>query len=169
MHQEAANEVICHPQRNDKLVSELWFTKNKKKRVLELTDDVLSCARKTFILINSMHIFMVCIFTRFFVLFFKGLTHEEAARLIANSYADRSVPELKLLMSPSTFRPNANYQPENWWSDFSHTAQHSDQFASAQLESALCFYSPAKPKAQVRGFYLFASIARLMFILLLMN
>lgn len=43
----------------------------------------------------------------------EGLTHEEAARLIANSYADRSVPELKLLMSPSTFRPNANYQPEN--------------------------------------------------------
>jgi hypothetical protein len=41
------------------------------------------------------------------------LTHEEAARIIANSYADRSVPELKLLMSPSTFRPNANYQPEN--------------------------------------------------------
>ena len=46
---------------------------------------------------------------------FVGLTHEEAARLIANAYADRSVPELKLLMSPSTFRPNANYQPENWW------------------------------------------------------
>ncbi|XP_046631517.1 uncharacterized protein LOC124311187 isoform X3 [Daphnia pulicaria] len=43
----------------------------------------------------------------------QGLTHEEAARIIANSYADRSVPELKLLMSPSTFRPNANYQPEN--------------------------------------------------------
>ncbi|XP_059353187.1 uncharacterized protein LOC130701560 isoform X2 [Daphnia carinata] len=43
----------------------------------------------------------------------EGLTHEEAARLIANAYADRSVPELKLLMSPSTFRPNANYQPEN--------------------------------------------------------
>ena len=54
----------------------------------------------------------------FFVCFLpplKGLTHEEAARIIANSYADRSVPELKLLMSPSTFRPNANYQPENWW------------------------------------------------------
>jgi hypothetical protein len=45
--------------------------------------------------------------------FKQGLTHEEAARIIANSYADRSVPELKLLMSPSTFRPNANYQPEN--------------------------------------------------------
>jgi hypothetical protein len=49
----------------------------------------------------------------FFFSFKQGLTHEEAARIIANSYADRSVPKLKLLMSPSTFRPNANYQPEN--------------------------------------------------------
>lgn len=45
--------------------------------------------------------------------FLVGLTHEEAARLIANTYADRSVPEMKLLVSASTFRPNANYQPEN--------------------------------------------------------
>lgn len=45
----------------------------------------------------------------------QGLTHAEVARLIATSYADRSVPDLKLTMTASTeFRPNANYQPEGW-------------------------------------------------------
>lgn len=89
---------------------------------------------------------------------FKGLTHEEAARLIANSYADRSVPELKLLMSPSTFRPNANYQPENWWWNFfpirSNTPDEIRFCQNSYRHRVFYFYSQ-EGKSQVSVFFLF--------------
>ena len=50
----------------------------------------------------------------FLLIRYAGLSHDKAARLIASAYADRSVPQLKLILTASVFRPNANYQPENW-------------------------------------------------------